>query len=410
MSNRTCLMAESEEHKEKGYSLSYMLVFLGALSAFGPFVMDMYTPALPEMAKWFDCPNSLIQLGLTTGLIGLAAGQLIFGPLSDRYGRRHPLMCAMVLFILSTFGCIWSANIHQFVVMRLFQGIAGSGGVVLSRSIATDKYRGQELTRMMSAVVAVNGIATIAAPIVGGLILMLGDWRAVFWSLIIIAVMLLIGTIRMKESLRFANVGSFGKSSYEAMADGFVKVLRNRKFLKYVLIYMFSMGVLFTNMATAPFIMQEHYGLTAFHFSVVFGFNALTFAIASAIIPKFRNNDRAISFGSVGLVAMSVLSLAILAFKPGFWVYETLIFFLTLMVGIVTTASNVSAMDSGRKNAGVASALLGAIGYAFGGIVPVLVSHGDIFVMTGVLFVVCSLFTISCIIFSKSFPFRRRNC
>lgn len=125
----------------------FVLMFLGALSAFGPFVMDMYIPVLPAMEDWFGCSTSLVQLGLTTGLIGLAAGQLIFGPLSDRYGRRKPLICAMLLFIISTAGCIFSADVHQFIVMRLFQGLAGSGGVVLSRSIAADNTRESSLRR-----------------------------------------------------------------------------------------------------------------------------------------------------------------------------------------------------------------------------------------------------------------------
>ena len=149
---------------------TFVLVYLGALSAFGPFVMDMYVPVLPAMQDWFDCPVSKVQLGLTTGLVGLAVGQLIFGPVSDRYGRKRPLICAMALFLISTFGCIFSANVHEFIIMRLFQGLAGSGGVVLSRSIATDRYRGKELTKMMSMIAAVNGVATVAAPIVGGLI------------------------------------------------------------------------------------------------------------------------------------------------------------------------------------------------------------------------------------------------
>ncbi len=375
----------------------FILIFLGALSAFGPFVMDMYIPVLPSMEEWFDCPTSLVQLGLTTGLIGLAAGQLIFGPLSDRYGRRKPLICAMLLFIISTAGCIFSANVHQFIVMRLFQGLSGSGGVVLSRSIAADKYQGKQLTKMMSMIAAVNGIATVAAPIVGGLIALLGGWRAIFWSLIILATVLLIGAIRMRECLSFKNLSIYRKSSFNAVAEGFLDVLRNRMFLRYVLIYMFSMGVLFTNIASASFIMQDLYGLSSFHFSVVFGFNALTFAIASALIPRFRTNDAAISFGTIGLLVLSAMTLAAFLMKPGFWVYEALIFVLTLMVGIVTTASNVSAMDSGRDNAGVASALLGAIGNAFGGIIPAIVASGDMLIMTGAMFMLCSVLTATCV-------------
>lgn len=379
---------------------TFVLVYLGALSAFGPFVMDMYVPVLPAMQDWFDCPVSKVQLGLTTGLVGLAVGQLIFGPVSDRYGRKRPLICAMALFLISTFGCIFSANVHEFIIMRLFQGLAGSGGVVLSRSIATDRYRGKELTKMMSMIAAVNGVATVAAPIVGGLIALVGGWRAIFWSLIVLSAALLIGATRMDENLSFKNLSIYKSSSLKVIADGIYNILSNRRFLLYVLMYMFSMGVLFTNIASAPFIMQEHYGLSTLHFSIVFGFNALTFAIAAALIPKFKDNDAAIRFGTFALAGFSVLTTVVLFFKPGFWWYEILVFILMLMVGIVSTASNVSAMDSGRDNAGVASALLGAIGYAFGGIVPAIVGMGDMFITTGALFFCSSLFTLICVLIS----------
>ncbi len=379
----------------------FVIIFLGALSAFGPFVMDMYAPVLPALKNWFGCSMTQVQLGLTSGMVGLAVGQLIFGPLSDKFGRRRPLICAMLLFIVSTFGCIFAADASQFVVMRLFQGLAGSGGVVLSRSIATDKYNGKQLTRMMSVVAAVNGIATVAAPIVGGLIAMIGGWKAIFWCLIMMAAVLLLGAVRMRECLSFTNLSAYGASSVKVMAEGLINSLKNRKYLHYVLTYMFSMGVLFTNIASAPFIMQNHYGLTTIHFSIVFGFNALTFAIASALIPKFKDNDAAIRFGTIGLVAMSALILVVFIRGTGFWVYETLIFMLNLMVGIVTTAANVSAMDSGRANAGSASALLGAIGYAFGGIVPALVGLGDMFIMTGMFFMLCSLLTLAMVLCSR---------
>ena len=386
----------------------FVVVFLGALSAFGPFVMDMYTPVLPSVQKWFGCSMTQVQLGLTAGLVGLAVGQLIFGPLSDKYGRRRPLICAMLLFIVSTVGCIFSSNASQFTVMRLFQGLAGSGGLVLSRSIATDKYRGKQLTRMMSVVAGVNGVATVAAPIVGGLIALIGGWRAIFWSLIVLASVLLIGAVRMRECLSFSNLSLYGASSAKVMAAGLVNSLRNRKYLLYVLTYMFSMGVLFTNIASAPFIMQTHYGLTTIHFSVVFGFNALTFAIAAAMIPKFRDNDRAIMFGTIGLIVISAVTLGLFVLGVGFWIYETLIFLLNLMVGIVTTASNVSAMDAGRANAGSASALLGAIGYAFGGVVPAMIGLGDMFIMSGMFFVLCSVLTFAMVIMQLNG--RRKTC
>ena len=373
-----------------------MLIFLGALSAFGPFVMDMYLPVLPSMTDWFGTSDSLVQLGLTTGLIGLAAGQLLFGPLSDRYGRRRPLIAAMVMFLFATAGCIFAQDISQFIVMRLFQGLAGSGGVVLSRSIATDKYNGTRLTSTMSLISAINGIATVAAPIVGGVIALFGGWKAIFWTLMIIGVVLLAGALRMREPMR-PTMNDFNVNVARCNVNPFFRVMGNKQYVKYVLVYTFSLGVLFTNIASAPFIIQDHYGLSSMDFSIVFGFNAVMFAVASVIIPKFSSRDKAIMFGTAGMVMASSVMIAAFIVGCGFWIYELLMLILLFMVGVTSTAANVSAMDSGRDIAGASSALLGAVGYGFGGIVPLIVSLGNIFVMTSIMFLLCSVLTGLCI-------------
>ena len=158
---------------------SFLLIFLGTLSAFGPFVMDMYLPTLPAMSDFFHTSSPMVQLGLTAGMTGLAAGQLIFGPLSDRYGRRRPLIAAMILFLVSTLGCILSREIIPFIALRFIQGVAGAGGVVLSRSIAADKYSSHELAAMLALIGAVNGIATVAAPIAGGILAGSGGWHSI---------------------------------------------------------------------------------------------------------------------------------------------------------------------------------------------------------------------------------------
>lgn len=152
----------------KENSQLFILVFLGMLTAFGPFVTDMYLPTLPAMTGFFQTTSSQVQLGLTASMIGLAVGQLLFGPLSDKYGRRIPLIMAMLLFLFSTLGCLFSATIMQFVGWRLVQGIAGAGGIVISRSIAADKYSGRELAKMLAVIGAINGVAPVAAPMAGG--------------------------------------------------------------------------------------------------------------------------------------------------------------------------------------------------------------------------------------------------
>lgn len=153
---------------KKRNSAFFLFVFLGMLTAFGPFVTDMYLPSLPAMADYFSAGASMVQLGLTFSMLGLAAGQILFGPLSDKYGRRKPLLWAMILFLLSTVGCVFAPNIESFVLLRLVQGVAGAGGIVISRSVAADKFKGRNLAKALAVIGAINGIAPVAAPVIGG--------------------------------------------------------------------------------------------------------------------------------------------------------------------------------------------------------------------------------------------------
>lgn len=133
-------------------------------------------------------------------------GQVLFGPLSDRYGRRRPLLAAMWLFLASTLLCLFSQTIFQFVAFRLLQGIAGAGGIVISRSVAADKYTGRDLAKMLAVIGAINGVAPVAAPIVGGVFTGLIGWKGIFCILLGLGVVLLAGSYRFRESLPAARV------------------------------------------------------------------------------------------------------------------------------------------------------------------------------------------------------------
>ena len=161
-------------------SKTFLLVLLGILAAFGPFVTDMYLPGLPSMTVYFDTTASMVQLGITTAMLGLGFGQIIVGPLSDKYGRKLPLLLSLWLFIFSTIACICSWSIGAFIFFRFLQGIAGAGGIVISRSVATDCYGGKELAKAFAMISAVNGLAPILAPVGGGVMLKFTNWLGIF--------------------------------------------------------------------------------------------------------------------------------------------------------------------------------------------------------------------------------------
>lgn len=371
----------------KGYYV-FLILFLGMLSAFGPFVTDMYLPTLPSMAEIFSTTPSLVQMGLATSMVGLAVGQIFFGPLSDKYGRRPILMSAMVLFAVSTVVSIYSPTIEFFNLCRFVQGLGGAGGIVLSRSISTDCYSGRELAKTMAIIGAVNGIAPVTAPVIGGLVASSVGWQGIFWILFGLGVVLFGMSMRFRESLAEENRH---KGSLWSLMKGFPNLLRQKYFVVYVLMFAFANGVLFSYISSAAFIIQNHFGFSELIFAVIFGVNALGIGIGSALSLKFKKMSTAALFGAAGISVMSVLQLAGYYLSGEFFVFEILMFLLLVFVGYIFTAATTLAMDEGRDYIGAASAIFGATGFLFGGIVSPLVGMGDILPTTLSIIAVCSL-------------------
>lgn len=180
-------------------SLSWALI-LGLLAGIGPMCTDLYLPALPEMSEQLAATTTITQLTLTASLIGLGVGQLLFGPLSDKIGRKRPLILSLLLFIVSSILCATTNNIYWLVVWRFIQGIAGAGGSVLSRSIARDKYQGVTLTQFFALLMTVNGLAPVLSPVLGGYIVSTFDWRTLFWVMAEISTVLLLGCLLLHIS------------------------------------------------------------------------------------------------------------------------------------------------------------------------------------------------------------------
>lgn len=362
----------------------FLLILLGMLTAFGPFVTDMYLPSLPSMTSYFNTNVSMVQLGLTFSMIGLAVGQLFFGPISDKLGRRRPLIASLSLFIVSTVLCIFSTDIVFFIAMRLLQGIAGAGGIVIARSVATDKFSGHELLKMLAVIGAINGIAPIAAPVIGGVMLEATDWRGIFMVLLGIGLLLLVGSILFKESLPMEKRSD---KNIFATFSLFGTVARNKRFTRYVLQQGFAQFILFGNIASSPFIIQQHYGYSALIFSICFAINALAIGVAAALSVKFRKPEDAVATSCAGMLLTSVVIACVLFTGASFWAYEISLFLLMFMMGLTFTASTTLALNSERDHAGTASAMLGAICFLAGGIVSPLVGIGNIMITTAIIFV-----------------------
>ena len=240
-------------------SKRYLLVTLGALAAFAPLATDLYLPGLPSVNAYFNCSVSMVQLTLMACMVGLAAGNLIVGPLSDKFGRIRPLRASLVLFILSSAACTIAWNIEVFILFRLIQGIAGAGGIVISRSISKDLFSGKDLAKFFSLIAAIIGLAPIVAPLLGGLILSFAPWQSIFAFLALIGVFLLILSLKLKET---HHPERRSKTSVIATYGLFVPVLKNMNFSVYALNLGVSSAILFSYISSSPFILQAHYGLS----------------------------------------------------------------------------------------------------------------------------------------------------
>ncbi|MDR3269273.1 MAG: MFS transporter, partial [Tannerella sp.] len=179
----------------------YLLITLSAMTAFAPLVTDMYLPALPALTDYFKTSASMVQFTISTSMLGIALGQLFFGSISDKLGRRHPLFLSFFLYLLATVACILSPNIQTLIVCRLLQGFGAAGSIVIARSVASDWFSGKELLKFLALIAAVQGIAPIAAPVAGGALLLFTNWKGIFIFLGILGLAVFVTCFRLKESL-----------------------------------------------------------------------------------------------------------------------------------------------------------------------------------------------------------------
>lgn len=378
---------------------AFLVMFLVVLSALGSFVNDMYTPALPAMCRFFGCSVPMGQMGLTMGMIGLAVGQLILGPVSDHYGRKPVLIGAVALFIVTAVVSVFSPTIQFFVACRLFQGIGASGGYFLARTIPADVYSGRDLAKLMAIVGAINGIAPASAPVIGGITADAFGWKGIFIVLAIFAVAILAISPAMSESLAKSKrtVGAWWKS-----LSGYGRLLHNKAFMVHICFKGSALGLLFAYISSSPFILQTHYGLSQTVYGLVIGFNALFVAAGSMFALKFHPLKNAARIGALIMVAGVIAEAIALYLVHSIWVYELCMVVILFALGMIFTTANTLAMNEGRQQAGEASSLLGTAGYVVGAIVSPLVGMGDIMHSTAIVYVCVMIVIIICSQASKA--------
>ncbi|MDO4814047.1 MAG: multidrug effflux MFS transporter [Gemella sp.] len=368
----------------------FLVLFLGTLSAFGPFVTDLYLPALPYMTEYFGTSASVVQLTLTTSMMGLALGQLVVGPISDKYGRKKPLLVSLIIYLISTVLMIIVPNIYAMIFLRLIQGLSSAGAVVISRAVATDSYEGNELRSFFGLLMAVNGLAPIISPVFGALLLQFVSWKGVFVTLAIIGIILLIVLQKFNESL--VEEKRVKGSLLEAYSNIFL-IFKNKLFMALVFIQSFAFGTMFGYISSSPFILQTGYGVSSFVYSLIFAANGFGIMIG-AKISSYLSNKKAILTALSGLLLSSLFIAITLYIKANVLVVEIFYFTLMISMGIMFPAISAAAMAVERRYSGTASAILGFFPFLFAGIVSPLVGMGDVFISTGLTLVGASAIAI----------------
>lgn len=276
---------QATQNGTRGRGYAFLVAYLVALSAFGSFVNDMYIPTLPEMSRFFVCSASTVQSGLTFGMIGLGVGQILMGPLSDRYGRKPILFISMGIFVAGAVASVSSPDIRVFLGWRFVQGVGAAGGYFLARTVPADIYGGRALAKIMAVVGAINGFAPASAPVLGGIAAKYFGWKGIFLILAGFAVLLFLAGFCFKESLPPARRAT-GK--WYGIFREYGPLLRNRRFMTHVLLKGTGLGLLFAYISAAPFIMQDIYGYSEVAFGCFMGVNALFMAAGSMVSLRFK--------------------------------------------------------------------------------------------------------------------------
>jgi len=355
-----------------------LVVILGALSAFGPLSVDFYLPALPQLTSDLDASASAGQLTLTACVLGLAFGQLAIGPLSDRFGRRPPLIAGLALYCAASLACAAAPSIWVFTGLRLVQGLSGAAGIVVARSIVRDIASGAAAARLFSILMLVVGVVPVVAPLAGGGLLRLTSWRGLFVILAAVDAVILGATaLWLRETLP---VGRRRRRSDGAAGFGFRELLDDRRFVAYATVLGLAFAAMFCYIAGSSFVLQDLYGISPQLYGAVFALNAFGIIVCSLgnrrLVARV-GPERMLEAGVLaGAAAGGTLLAVALAGGIGLAGILPCLFVIVATMGVVIPNSTALALADYPHAAGAASALLGASQFAIGAAAAPLVGLG----------------------------------
>jgi DHA1 family bicyclomycin/chloramphenicol resistance-like MFS transporter len=360
-----------ERHIPTGWRL---VALVGSLSIFGPLCLDIYVPALPSISRNLQASASAVQITLATCTIGLAIGQLVFGPISDRVGRRLPLMAGLAAFVVSSVACAFAPNVYVLAGFRLVQGLGGAAGMAMSRAIARDLHSGVALVRFFSVLSVATGLGPLIAPQIGGWILAFTSWRGVFVALAGFGgILLYTAWLRIPETLP---VQFRCQNTWRSTAGDMTRIGRDRTFVSLALTFGFGMAGVFVWAAGSSFIFQNIYGLSPQLYALVFAFGGCGWILGGLVNSRLVVHFRPSALLTTGCVLMisgaAVLLVQVLTEFAGLPVFIPAVFCFLFGSGFLGPNALALALQRYPDAAGTASALMGAVQFGFGGLLAPL--------------------------------------
>ena len=346
-----------------------LLLILGGLSAFGPLAIDLYLPAFPAIARSFITDTEHVQLSLAVYFVGLALGQVFYGPIADRCGRRKPLLFGIGVFSLASLACALAPTLEWLLVARFFQALGGCAGMVVNRAVVRDLCSPIESAKVFSKLMLVMGIAPILAPLAGGGLMLAGGWRSIFGFLMLFsAAFWLLVLLRLPETLP----ADGPRSQLSSALGRYGRLLREPEFMFHALTGGMAMAGMFAYIAGSPFVFIQLYGIPAEHYGWLFGINSAGFILAAQFNSRFlrRRTPLQLLRTTTVLFMFSTLALPLIALAQteSLWPLMVPLFFCMAILALVVPNSSACALAGQGHQAGVASALMGTMQFTVAGL------------------------------------------
>ncbi|WP_343587371.1 multidrug effflux MFS transporter [Pseudomonas sp.] len=384
-----------------------MVLILGALSAFGPLAIDFYLPAFPAMAQAFATDEKHVQATLAAYFLGLSIGQLAYGPVADRFGRRKPLMFGVTLFTLASLGCAYAPNLDTLVLARFVQALGGCAGMVLSRAIVSDKCDPVASAKVFSQLMLVMGLAPILAPMLGGVLVNLAGWQSIFLALSLFSAgCLLAVSLGLPESLP----EHIPRQPLAGALRQYMRLLADRVFIGHALTGGIAIAGMFAYIAGSPFVFIKLYGVPAEHYGWLFGTNAAGFILVAQVNARLlaKRGPAFLLARAVWLyLAAGLTLLGVAALRPTqLWPLLVPLFVCISSLGCIIPNASACAMSGQGTRAGSASALMGCLQFSVAAGAAALVGllHDGSAVPMALVISLCGALVVSVALLTRRLP------